>query len=266
MSYLFGDTDRAALRLRVLADVFATTSRPFLQDMVKMPPQLALDLGCGPGYTTHLLAEATRCERAVGLDNSEHFVSLAGRSASERISFVRHDVTQVPFPTGPGDLIYCRMLLTHLQDPQAAIERWATQLRPGGLLLIEEVEWIRTSQQFFRAYLDIVAAMLEQQGNQLSIGALLDAMQPGGGLSRRMSWVRRLRVSTSQAATMFLLNMQTWKQQPFIQQHYSSSMIERLEAALQKLAETATSEGLIRWGVRQIAYKRLADEGAPGSV
>ncbi len=257
MAYLFGDTDRAAQRLRVLAEVFAESSRPFLQGMAETPPQLAIDLGCGPGYTTHLLADATQCARAVGLDSSEHFIALAGRDATERVSFVRHDVTQVPFPTGEGDLIYCRMLLTHLQDSQAVIERWATQLRPGGLLLIEEVEWIRTQQQSLRGYLDIAAALLEQQGNHLYIGSLLDAMQPGGGLERRMSWVRRVRVSTRQAATMFSLTMQTWKHHPFIQQHYSSSTIERLEDALHKLAETATSEGEIRWGVRQLAYERV---------
>jgi trans-aconitate 2-methyltransferase len=256
MSYLFGDSDRAARRLRVLADVYAVSSRPFLQGMAETPPQLALDLGCGPGYTTHLLADATQCVRAIGLDNSEHFMSLAGRSATECISFMRHDVTQVPFPTESADFMYCRMLLTHLQDPLSIIERWATQLHPGGLLLIEEVEWIRTDQPSLRAYLEIVSALLEQQGNRLYIGAQLDAMQPGG-LSRRMSLVCRLPVSTRQAATMFSLNMHTWKNQSFIQQHYSLSMIESLEAALQRLAETATSEREIQWGIRQLAYERV---------
>ncbi len=259
MSYLFGDTDQAARRLQVLADVFAVSSRRFLQDWVKTPPQLALDLGCGLGYTTRLLAEATQCARAIGLDSSEHFIALAGRDATERISFVRHDVTQVPFPTGAGDLIYCRLLLTRLPDPQAVIGRWATQLRPGGLLLIEEVEWIRTFQQTLRGYLDILTALLEQQGNRLYIGLLLDAMQPGGGLRRRLSWIRRVRVSPGQAATMFLLNMQTWKDHPFVQQHYSARTIARLEDALRKLAEAATSPGEIRWGIRQLVYERVED-------
>ena len=256
MSYLFGDTDRAALRLQVLAEVFAGSSRPFLQDVVQTPPQLALDLGCGPGYTTRLLAETTRCARAVGLESSEHFVALAEQNVTERISFLRYDVTRVPFPTGPGDLIFCRMLLTHLQEPQAIIERWATQLRPDGLMLLEEVEWIETDQPEFRAYLSIVAAMLEQQKNQLYIGAQLDAMQPGG-LSRHLSRVYRLPVSTRLAATMFSLNIQTWKGQPFIQQQYASSVIEQLEEDLRELAETSTSEGEILWGMRQMAYRPL---------
>jgi len=254
VSYLFGDTDKAALRLQVLADVFAEPSRAFLQEVVDMPPRLVLDLGCGPGYTTHLLAQTTRCVEAIGLDSSEHFVTLAERTETERVWFMRHDVTQVPFPTEHGDLLFSRMLLTHLQDPQAVIERWATQLRPDGLLLLEEVEWIQTDQPSFRTYLGIVAAMLEQQRNQLYIGPLLDAMQPGGYLRCCMSRVYRLPVTTKQAATMFSLNIQTWKGQPFIQQHYAAGTIEQLEEDLRELAETSTSEGEIEWGMRQIAY------------
>jgi trans-aconitate 2-methyltransferase len=45
MSYLFHDTARAARRLQVLADVFAPSSRAFMQDIVSRAPQLAVDLG-----------------------------------------------------------------------------------------------------------------------------------------------------------------------------------------------------------------------------
>ncbi len=91
----------------MLATVFAPASQAFQQDIVSTTPQLAIDLGCGPGYTTHLLAETTGAAQAVGLDNSEHFIALARAKASEHITFLRHDVTQIPFPCGPGDLISC---------------------------------------------------------------------------------------------------------------------------------------------------------------
>jgi trans-aconitate 2-methyltransferase len=257
MSYLFQDTDRAAHRLRVLADVFTASSRTFMQDMVSTAPQLALDLGCGPGYTTRLLAEATHCVRAIGLDSSEHFLTLAARSASERISFVRHDVTQIPFPTGPSDLISCRMLLTHLQDPLSAIKCWVTQLRPQGLLLLEEVDWIRTEHALFRSYLDIVATVLEQHANQLYIGPLLEKQRMVHGLKRRMSRVYHVPVSTAQAASLFSLNIHSWKNLPFVQKRYPASMIHQLERELRELTETSTRIGEIEWGMRQLAYERM---------
>lgn len=257
MSYLFKDTDLAAQRLQVLADVYAPSSRAFLQDTISAVPQLAVDLGCGPGYTTHLLAEVTSCTRAIGLDNSEHFLTLARRNATERMTFMQHDITQVPFPTEACDLVFCRMLLTHLRDPQNVIESWATQLRPQGLLLMEEVEWIKTEHPLFRMYLGIVATLLERQANMLYIGPLLDQQQVGNGLKRRMSRVYHLPVSTKQAATMFSMNVPSWKNQPLVQECYETSTIERLEQDLRELAEHSTSEGEIEWGMRQIAYERL---------
>jgi trans-aconitate 2-methyltransferase len=257
MSYLFQDTDRAARRLQVLADVFAPSSCAFVQDSVSRVPQLAVDLGCGPGYTTRLLLDTTRCVRAIGLDNSEHFLTIARRNATVRMSFLRHDVTQVPFPIQQSDLISCRFLLTHLREPQSVIERWAIQVCPQGLLLLEEVEWIQTEHALFHTYLDIVAAMLEHQANQLYIGPLLDKLQIGNGLRRRVSRVYHLPVSTVQAATLFYLNIHSWKNQPFIQEHYAASMIEQLEDDLRELVETSTSESEIEWGLRQLAYDRV---------
>ncbi len=257
MPYLFKDTDLAAHRLQVLADVFAPASRAFLRDMVNEKSELALDLGCGPGYTTRLLAETTHSARTVGLDASEHFVALAAGNATEYISFVCHDLSQIPFPTGPGDLLFCRMLLTHLQNPQAVMKRWATQLRPGGLLLLDEVERIQTEHPLFRTYLSIVDAVPGQQANQLYIGPLLDRQQPGGDLKRRLSRVYRLSVSTRQAATMFSLNIPAWKHQPFIQRHYEADTIEQIEQEMRELAEYATGEDEIEWEMRQISYERV---------
>jgi ubiquinone/menaquinone biosynthesis C-methylase UbiE len=239
----------------VLADVYAPASRAFFQDIVINTPRIAVDLGCGPGYTTRLLAESTGCERAIGIDASEYFLALAREHAPEHIAFVQHDVTQVPFPVEQSDLIYCRFLLTHLKDPQSVVERWATQLRPQGLLLLEEAEWIQTGHPLLSTYLSIVAATLEQQANQLYIGPQLDAMQVDNGLRRHMSRVYRLPVTTKQAATMFSMNIPSWKHQPFVLERYGLEMIERLEQGLSELAESAESEGGNTWGMRQIAYE-----------
>ena len=73
-TYTFGDTDLAARRLALVAETFAGTSAAFMREFVTTRPQLAADLGCGPGYTTHLLADTLKPDRTVGLDNSENFL------------------------------------------------------------------------------------------------------------------------------------------------------------------------------------------------
>ena len=69
MTYAFGDSERAARRLALVAQVFERSSEAFLAD-AKRRRALAVDLGCGPGHTTELLARATDSARCVGLDAS----------------------------------------------------------------------------------------------------------------------------------------------------------------------------------------------------
>ena len=152
--------------------------------------RLAADLGCGPGYSTHLLAGTLEPAHTVGLDNSESFLDLARPTASERVSFRRHDITTGPFPSGPYDLLFSRFELTHLQHPEAVIELWGRQLAVGGRLLMEEVEYIGTTHPVFTSYLEIQQAMLTEQGNSLYIGPVLDAVPDPAALKRRSSNVQ----------------------------------------------------------------------------
>jgi ubiquinone/menaquinone biosynthesis C-methylase UbiE len=257
MQYLFGDSDIAVQRLKVLAQVFSDTTRAFFLEAAVHKPRLALDLGCGPGYSTHLLVEVLQCDRAAGLDNSEHFISLARQSKTEQVSFYLHDITSVPFPVRPADLLYCRFLLTHLKEPQDIVAKWATQLNLEGLLLMEEVEWIDTKKTVFTTYLEILQAMLEHQSNNLYVGPVLNGLAETDNLKRQINRVKPLQVSTQQAATMFFLNMQAWKHQPFIQAHYSASTINQLEENLITLTKQRDGGMEIEWGMRQLAFERV---------
>lgn len=260
--YLFGDTDVAARRLQILAEVFADSTRPFLRDAATRTRPLAVDLGCGPGFSTHLLANVLACDHVVGVDNSQHFIALARATTTATVSFHLHDVASVPFPVPPADLLFCRLLLTHMNDPRSVIARWATQLRPGGLLLMEEVEWIDTTHPVFRPYLDIVEALLRHQSNDPYVGRVLDALGSTETLIRRTSDVRRLRVTNQRAAAMFVLNAQAWSAHPFITASYSSTTIAALQEKLASLASTPSSSSDIEWGMRQIVFARSA-AGAP---
>src|SRR5437868_4367442 len=83
---------------------------------------------------------------------------------------------------------------------RTVVQTWGAQLRPGGLLLLEETEWIQTSNRVFAAYLETVAAMLESQSTQLYVGQDLDRIQDTDGLERRSSDLARLCVPSQDAA------------------------------------------------------------------
>src|SRR5215212_10684792 len=123
--YSFGETNLAAERLRVLSEVFDPTSEAFVSETVRSRPELALDLGCGPGFTTRLLSRIARPKRTVGVDRSEAFLSRARASCATGEKYVAADVAVVPLQIrgidAKPDLIYARFLASHLPEPEQVI-------------------------------------------------------------------------------------------------------------------------------------------------
>jgi trans-aconitate 2-methyltransferase len=198
---VFGDNTAAAQRLALVATVFGPTTRAFIARAPPRAPRLALDLGCGPGYTTRLLAETTAAARTVGLDRSRAFLKRARAHALDGVDFAEHDVTAVPFPPGPAEVIFARYILSHLPDPEALVAKWCAQLSPGGVLLVEEVETIETAEPAFRAYLNTMAERMRAHGGELEIGSRLAKIADA-------SEVVSLRPRNADAVGMFLRNLQ----------------------------------------------------------
>ena len=257
MTYAFGDTDLAARRLALLAETFAESSRTFMAEAARAGLPLAADLGCGPGYSTHLLAGTLEPAHTVGLDNSESFLDLARPTASDRVSFRRHDITTSPFPWGPYDLLFSRFELTHLRRPEAAVELWGRQLDMGGRLLMEEVEYIGTTHPTLTSYLEVQQAMLTEQGNSLYIGPVLDAVPDTASLKRFSSSVQTVPIPIDRAATMFRMNLGVWRYNDFVQRTFDPSDLDDLDGNLAALASGRPAIGPVEWGLRRVVMDRM---------
>jgi SAM-dependent methyltransferase len=255
--YAFGDSDQAARRLAQVAAVFGAPTGAFLRAAVRRPVGLAVDLGCGPGHTTELLARCLRPARLAGLDSSAAFLALARRRLPAA-EFLVHDVTRTPLPTGPADLLFARFLVSHLPDPGGAVAAWAAQLGDGGLLLLDEVEWIRTDDPALAGYLRVLAAVLQARGHRLQVGPVLDALPDPPGLTRRGSRVAVHPVDPARAAAMFRTNLSVWRQDPEAREVAGDPTLDRLDHAL-----AAPPTAPITWGLRQLVYERTgADQPA----
>lgn len=252
-SYTFGESAIASRRLRLLSEVFESTSREFLAEAVRFKPRAALDLGCGPGHTTRLIAEVLKPDRTIGVERSAAFLSEARSTKRDGVSFVEGDVVKMPLPT--ADVIFARFLLTHLPRPEKVMADWARQLRPGGLLLLEEVEEIRTDEPTLRRYLEIVSAMLAHHGSELHVGPRLDGMREDERISLKSSRVSRLEPTVGQAADMFSMNLANWREDEFIRDAYSEREVEELDAGLLRLAGSRARGGVF-WRLRQIVIER----------
>jgi SAM-dependent methyltransferase len=254
--YLFGDSDLAAARLRLLAKVFEPSTRAFLlQNVAGLATARAriADIGCGPGYTTRLLADVFPHAQVTGIDNSAAFLGAARELPWARTRYDLADATQ-SLPGGPYDLIYSRYLLTHVQRPEAALRLWSEHLRPGGRIAVEENEWIHTSRPVFARYLEIVEAMLADGGKRLHLGAALSTYSDER-LTVELSQLTPIVTSDRDAAAMFAMNVPNWREQPFIRQHYSSAEIEDLLRELQRIsAQPGFTASSITFGRRRLVF------------
>ena len=237
--YTFGD-DRSALdRLLLVSEAYEPVSRTFLTTRAPRQGRVALDLGCGPGFSTQLLKEICRPEILLGVDSSAVFVQSA-RARLPGVRFETHDVTVNPLPGAPADLIYSRLLLAHLADPLAVARDWASQLRPGGALLIEDLEGVIDPPGPLREYESVSEQIVRSGGGLMYAGAVLADL---GGDAQRVT------VPGGLAARIYLFNVRRWRQTPNLP--VSEGHLGELEAGLVEMA--ANDGGTdVSWIVRQL--------------
>ena len=245
----------AQRRLELWAEMFAPASRPFLASS-RPRPDLALDLGCASGHTTRLVAETLRPGRCVGIDTSAAHLQVARTTGGEGVEFVEHDATEVPFPTGPADVIYCRFLLPHVPDPLGAVRRWGGQLRPGGRILLDEVERIRGDEDDtgpVHRYLEVAGALEEQRGGaRPEVGPLLGAASFAAPLRAVSNHVVTLRPPARVVAPILLLNLRAWRRDPFLRDRLAE--LDRLQAELEVMAASSATAP-IAWDLRQVTLE-----------
>ena len=254
--YLFGDSTAASHRLRLLAEIFVGSSRAFLSEAAPHNPDLAVDIGCGPGYTTRLVSSMLRPRQTVGMDISEVFVAEARRTARQGERYLVHDATIVPFPVGPADLVYARFVATHLRDPAAVVGAWVSQLSGGGLLLLDEVESITTTNRVLSRYIEIVDSLLTEEGRTLYVGPALATIRGHWLLRTRADHVRSLAVQDRHAAAVFRLNLEAWRDRGFVVDTYGTRAIRRLADELEVEAHGSGTTSNIEWTMRQIVLGR----------
>jgi demethylmenaquinone methyltransferase / 2-methoxy-6-polyprenyl-1,4-benzoquinol methylase len=108
------------------------------------PLARVLDLGCGTGELTRLLARRAPGARVVGADFTDAMLRVAERrtrraTGKPRIGYARATALHLPFGDGTFDLVTSAFLARNLSDLDAALREMRRVLRPGGRLLILDI-------------------------------------------------------------------------------------------------------------------------------
>ena len=113
-------------------------TRPAAELLARVPLTQAtrvVDLGCGPGNSTELLARRFPQADVLGIDNSEAML-VSARKRLPQARFEFGDIGQWTPDVAP-DLIYANAALQWVSDHETLIPRLFAALAPGGVLAIQ---------------------------------------------------------------------------------------------------------------------------------
>ncbi|MFH9353818.1 class I SAM-dependent methyltransferase [Kitasatospora sp. NPDC017646] len=172
-------------RLRALEDLWDPITEHYLTQAGVPATARCLEVGAGAGSVARMLARLCPSGDVTATDiDTRFFEELA---TEERITVLCHDVTQDGFPAGSFDVVHARMVLCHLADPAKALATMAEWLRPGGLLLVEDLDLGPADASphpvMRQGLLAAERTLAVSQGSDLRLGRRLQALVTGGGFA-----------------------------------------------------------------------------------
>jgi len=144
------ETDSAAMA--ELLDLDAEVLHSYLSDVTAWvgelaadPPRRILDLGSGTGTGTLALIRRFEGADVIALDKSPQLLDCLSDKAralgvASRIRTIQADLDQAWPPAGPVDLAWASSSLHHMADPDRVLTDVFAALRPGGLLVVAEMD------------------------------------------------------------------------------------------------------------------------------
>jgi 2-polyprenyl-3-methyl-5-hydroxy-6-metoxy-1,4-benzoquinol methylase len=126
-------------RLRALESLFDGASTRHLAGIGVAEGWRCLEVGCGAGGIARWLARRVRGSgRVVATDLDTRFVE--GHDL-DNMEVRQHDLMTDALEAGAFDLAHARAVVMHIPDHQGALERVVAAVRPGGWVVIEDLDF-----------------------------------------------------------------------------------------------------------------------------
>jgi SAM-dependent methyltransferase len=181
--YVLARTASEYERLRAQAVVWSPLTDRVIAKAGLADGMTTLDAGCGPGEVMRLMA------KRVGPTGSVHGIDIdAAVGAYGLAQMQKDDVGQVHFhaanllddtviPGAPFDLVYCRFLLLHMDDPVKMVRRLAALTKPGGTLVamdyVMDTVRVAPNHPVFARGIEILLGTLSGAGRSIDAGVRL---------------------------------------------------------------------------------------------
>jgi SAM-dependent methyltransferase len=127
----------------------AVRRRGLVRDLLAASPgERILDVGCGPGFYLAELVPAVGAEGSlVGVDMSPSMLAVATKKTADHsnIELREGSALQIPVDDGEFDAALCVQVLEYVEDATAALAEIRRTLRPGGRVVLWDIDWATLS-------------------------------------------------------------------------------------------------------------------------
>ena len=177
-------------RLDLLARVLLPTTMQLLDRVGLIRGMKCLDVGCGGGHVTILMAGIVGPEgRVIGTDADAEILALAREDAEAakvtNIAFQQLDACACLWHE-EFDVAYARFLLSHLNEPENCLAAMVEACPPGGTIVIEDTDFAGSfcypTCAAYERYKELYQELLQRRGGDSNIGPKLPAMLRRAGI------------------------------------------------------------------------------------
>ncbi|MEJ2867484.1 methyltransferase [Actinomycetospora sp. OC33-EN08] len=170
-----------------------------------------LEVGCGVGAQTAVIARRSPGARITAIDVSADSLARARRRVRDRrVTFRRLDVRALPDAAlGPVDHVVVCFVLEHLSDPPEVLRGLRKALRPGGTITVIEGDHSTTAftpdSAAARAAIECQVVLQRQAGGDAMIGGRLADLLTEAGFADVATSPREVLVGDGGSADAFVL-------------------------------------------------------------
>ena len=102
------------------------------------PGQMVLDLGCGPGDVSNLLAD--RGCIVIGVDANEELLNVARQECKSDCTFIQSDLSSLNLGSSKFDGLWCSFTAAYFMDFSKVFDSWLLFLKPNAWVCITDID------------------------------------------------------------------------------------------------------------------------------
>lgn len=210
-----------------------------------------LDAGCGGGDVAFEMARTVGPRgRVIGTDIDDAKLAIARSEARDQslwnLEFRRCDA-QKETPVGVFDLVHARFLLSHLPDSAAALANLRDALRPGGTIVLEDVDFTGyfcyPEEPAFRRYVEFYRALAARRGADPDMGRRLPEFVSAAGFEGMQVSVAQHASTRGDVRLVSALTMENIAESVVAAGLASAEEVNEVVAAMHRFAATPGAIG-----------------------